>query len=220
MRIFAEGLIVSTTSAQTTLPNFVVFEGVDGVGKSTLAKRLEQYCRQGFPQVPISSGAFPGVEPGTLGEWVYRLHHAEITGLSPVSIAPPALQLLHVAAHVDGIYSWIAPALRQGLVILDRYWWSTYAYARVNLSPNDAWALVAAEQPFWQPLPPPIVFYVTRPFSLKCHEITPRTHQQLDGYYREVIERQRGADLEVHELANDGSLDQCWRRLMDCLGFP
>ena len=201
-------------------PKLVVFEGVDGVGKSTLADALERYYRRVFPWLRVFSGAFPGASLGTLGEWVYRLHHAEIEGLRPESIAPPALQLLHVAAHVDGILSWIAPALEDGHVILDRYWWSTYAYARRALRADEAWALVAAEHPFWRPLPSPMIFYVTRTLSLKGSEINQETHHLLNRYYREVIEREHAFGAEVHELANDGELDSCWRRLLARLGLP
>src|SRR5688500_17341624 len=95
----------------TEMPSkFVIFEGIDGVGKSTLAKALAAYCERLFPQESITQGSFPGARPGSLGEWVYRLHHGQIPGLQPELIAPPALQLLHVAAHVDGIQSWIGPA--------------------------------------------------------------------------------------------------------------
>jgi thymidylate kinase len=201
-------------------PKLVVFEGVDGVGKSTLADALGRYYRLVFPRLSVSSGSFPGAVSGTLDEWVYHLHHRELKGLSPESIAPPALQLLHVAAHIDGILSWIAPALENGHVILDRYWWSTFAYARTDLRADEAWALVAAEHPFWRTLPHPTIFYVTRTVSLKGGELDPRTHERLDHYYREVIERERSSGAEVHELANDGELDGCWRRLLDCLRLP
>lgn len=212
--------LVPKMESHQTPPKLVVFEGVDGVGKTTLADALARYYRHVFPQLPVSSGSFPGAMLGTLGEWVYRLHHGEIEGFSPESIAPPALQLLHVAAHVDGILSWISPALENGHVILDRYWWSTYAYARTSMASNDAWALVAAEHPFWQKLPFPIIFYVTRTVSLKGDEIDARRHELLDRHYRELIDRERVSDVEIHELKNDGDLDECWRCLLSRLGLP
>jgi thymidylate kinase len=134
-------------------------------------------------------------------------------------IAPPSLQLLHVAAHVDAIASWIAPALEGGCVILDRYWWSTYAYSRSFLSSDDAWTLVAAEHPFWRPLPPPIVVYLTRNAGLKPEELDDQTHIRLDQHYREVIERERSSGADVREVTNDGQLDDGWRCLLDTLGL-
>lgn len=201
-------------------PKFVVLEGVDGVGKTSLAAALVQYYQREFPRVPVVAGAFPGAKPGSLGEWVYRLHHGKIDGLAPATIAPPSLQLLHVAAHVDAIASWIAPALDGGCVILDRYWWSTYAYARSFLSPDDAWTLVSAEYPLWRPLPPPIVVYLTRNAGLKPDELDNQTHVRLDRHYREVIARERSSGVEVREVANDGQFDDGWRCLLGALGLP
>jgi len=203
-----------------TAPKFVIFEGIDGVGKSTLAKALAAYCERLFPQESISHGSFPGARPGSLGEWVYRLHHAQVAELQPESIVPPALQLLHVAAHVDGIQSWIGPALDKGTVILDRYWWSTYAYARVDVSAEIARALVVPERPFWRSLPQPIIFYLTRISILKSGEVDQERHELLHRYYREIIERERESGVDVHELANDGHLDECWSRLLDSLALP
>ena len=107
-----------------TLPQFVVFEGVDGSGKTSLFKSLVKYFQMISNKLPLYAASFPGSSPGTLGEWVYRLHHNEATdGPAPEDIAPPALQMLHVAAHIDTILTRITPILTsKGFVILDRYW--------------------------------------------------------------------------------------------------
>lgn len=201
-------------------PKLVVFEGVDGVGKTTLADALTRYCQHHFAQMHFASGTFPGSSPGTLGEWVYRLHHLEIEDLSPRSIASSALQLLHVAAHVDAVLSWISPALKDGYVILDRYWWSTYAYSRMDLCHEKAWALVAAEHPFWQMLPSPTIIYLTRGIGLKPDELDQRSHRRLDRHYRTLIARERAPGVTVHELADDGDLDECWSCLLGILHLP
>lgn len=209
----------TVTIGVQTPPKFVVFEGVDGVGKTSLADALTRYYGSAFPRLMISTGSFPGATPGSLGEWVYRLHHGEIDELSPRSISPAALQMLHVAAHVDGIHSWIGPALQDGHVILDRYWWSTYAYARTSMSADEAWALVSAERPFWRSYPDPVIIYVTRTVSLKSGELDPQQHHRLDRYYREVIDRERNIGTVVFELANEGDLDDCLLCLLNYLGL-
>ncbi|MDQ2901945.1 MAG: hypothetical protein ABI456_06400 [Ktedonobacteraceae bacterium] len=204
------------------VPRFIVFEGVDGAGKTTLARFLAAYFRQQVPGLSLYAGSFPGALPHTLGEWVYRFHHRQITDApSPDQIAPPALQLLHVAAHIDAILTHIGPMLASGgYVILDRYWWSTYGYSRQHLSPELAWTLVYPEQQFLAALPSPVIIYVTRSTSLKPHEVDSELHIKLDTYYREIIAAEQQAGIIVHELSNDGPLEQTWAQLLNILALP
>jgi len=204
------------------LPSFVVFEGVDGSGKTTLARALAVYYSRISPQMPLYADSFPGSIPGTLGEWVYRLHHDQLPEtLSPHAIAPPALQLLHVAAHIDTILMRITPTFAQGgSVILDRYWWSTYSYSRMFLPPELVWSLVSAERSFLARLPRPTIIYLTRHISLKAHELTAPMHQQLDGYYREVMTSEQHTQTSIYEIPNDGRLEDTWRTLLQTLGVP
>lgn len=203
-------------------PRFVIFEGVDGSGKTTLARALAAYYRELAPETPLYADNFPGSRPGTLGEWVYRLHHGRTTDApSPRDIAPPALQLLHVAAHVDLILTHIGPTLRAGgCVILDRYWWSTYAYSRMVLPPEKVWPMVGAERVFWAELPAPVAVYLTREATLKADELAPTAHRALDAHYREVIAAERQAGTPVHVLSNDTTLADVWHTLLDALGLP
>ena len=56
------------------LPRFVVFEGVDGSGKTSLFRRLVKYYKLFMNEASLYADSFPGSFPGTLGEWVYRFH--------------------------------------------------------------------------------------------------------------------------------------------------
>jgi thymidylate kinase len=97
----------------------IVFEGPDGVGKSTMATGVAAMLTA--RGTPCELLAFPGREPGTLGLHVYQLHH-EPQRFGVVSIPPTSLQLLHVAGHLDAINDRILPALRAGRwVVLDRF---------------------------------------------------------------------------------------------------
>ena len=211
------------TSQNPSLLQFVILEGVDGSGKTTLAKALANYYRSLLPDnTSLYADSFPGSLPDTLGQWVYRFHHRQTSDTPPLDkIAPPALQLLHIAAHVDTILTHIAPTLNSGgHVILDRYWWSTYAYTRIHLPPQQVWPMLEAERIFWQDLPRPVAIYLTRQTSLKSGEIDPDTHARIDAYYQEVIAAQQQAGIIVHQLNNDGPLDDTWQTLLNALNLP
>ena len=70
-------IISNSESLIVSAPRVVVFEGVDGTGKTTFARALGRYYQQLFPTATVLQEAFPGSRPGTLGNWVYQLHHAE-----------------------------------------------------------------------------------------------------------------------------------------------
>ncbi|HUY77069.1 MAG TPA: hypothetical protein VMV29_09885 [Ktedonobacterales bacterium] len=206
------------------VPHFVIFEGVDGVGKTTLSRLLASYYRRFVLDVPstLYFDSFPGAHPGTLGEWVYRYHHGRsLEAPPPESVAAPALQLLHVAAHVDTILNRITPTLAQGgCVILDRYWWSTYAYSRLSLPIAQVQHLVGAERIFWEALERPVAVYLTRAVSLKADELDQSTHAALDTYYDEVVTQERQAGRRVLHLRNDGPIEATWKTLLSELSLP
>lgn len=203
-------------------PRFVVLEGVDGSGKTALFKALAKYYETIFSNLPLYADKFPGTHPHTLGEWVYRFQRNQVAHApSTTKVAPPALQMLHVAAHIDAMISRVGPTLQTGgNVLLDRCWWSTYAYSRSNLPAEQANILVAAERMFWKPLIKPVVIYVHRSESLKQYQITPERYKELDGYYREIIDLQRLEGITIHELDNDGPLENTWKALLDVLSLP
>ena len=179
----------------------IVFEGPDGVGKSTLHQRSVEMLRQ--RGVSVAGLAFPGSEPSTLGELVYRVHHGDLD--VPVdSIEPFALQMLHVAAHVDAIESSIRSAVDAGkTVVLDRYWWSTWVYGVVDgVSRARMDALVALEKRVWGDLVPTVAFLITRERPFR-QEHTRGRFLSLSTAYAEIATR---AEHPVMRISNEGNL--------------
>ncbi|MDE2824072.1 MAG: AAA family ATPase, partial [Chloroflexota bacterium] len=191
----------------------VVFEGPDGVGKSTLAKQLANRLRE--TGVPCKHLAFPGRQSGSLGHVVYELHR-DATRFGLGAVNRTSLQILHLAAHVDSIEGQILPALRAGTwVVLDRFWWSTWVYGTAFGVPERSLeTMIDLEQLHWGQFKPDIVFLVER--SNDTSSDADRAQRQLVEGYRELVTRER-FNSRVATLYNDSSvedaLDSVWDEL-------
>ena len=181
----------------------IVFEGPDGVGKSTLAEHLTSRLHE--TGVPCEHLAFPGRQPGSLGRLVYDLHH-DAPGLGLGEVNPTSLQLLHIAAHVDAIEGHILSALRAGTwIVLDRFWWSTWVYgAALGVPERSLETMVELEQLHWGQVKPDVLFLVERQNS------APGDGEGLRGEilrgYRDLENREQ-LHSNVVKLHNGSSLE-------------
>lgn len=180
----------------------IVFEGPDGVGKSSLSRAVATHLQsQGEACLWY---AFPGHDKGTLGELVYRIHH-DAPGLGVSKLTAASLQTLHIAAHLDLIDSVIRPELSQGrAVVLDRYWWSTFVYGAVaGVDRSLLQAMVKVELTAWQDVKPEIVFFVDRATPL--HAQRNGAWRRLRAEYRALADREQ-VNHPVKRIANKRSL--------------
>jgi dTMP kinase len=115
-----KGELGSITGAPTQ-GVFIVFEGGEGIGKTTQAKLLKAWLEQEGESVVLSR------EPGgsDLGIEVRKILLSHSTG----EISPRAEALLYAADRAHHVFSVIRPALAAGeVVISDRYFDSSIAY--------------------------------------------------------------------------------------------
>ena len=187
--------------------SLVVFEGPDGVGKTTLALALLDRLRaEGLQATYVS---FPGGEPGTLGRHVYEIHHnAHGAGLEQIS--PTSLQLLHVAAHIDTIDTRIRPALLAGeTVLLDRFWWSTWIYGLLGgADPTSLEMMIALEKHHWKHIQPNIILLLERPRLMDLFA------SRLSSEYQKLAAR---SEHPVLSLVNIGTVPQALNAVLDRL---
>ena len=188
----------------------IVFEGRDGVGKSTLAEQLTNRLHEAG--VSCENLAFPGRRPGSLGRLVYDLHHeAPGSGLSKVNAT--SLQILHIAAHIDAVEEHILPALRVGSwIVLDRFWWSTWVYGGgFGVSERSLKAMIELEQLHWGQFKPDVLFLVER------ESTDSDVGDELRDRYRALAKREQ-IHSRVVTLHNDSSvehaLDKAWNTII------
>ena len=157
----------------------VVIEGIDGTGKSTLARQLAERLEQAGECVVLSR------EP-TQGRYGRRLRDSAIAG----RLAPAEELELFMAdrrEHVDGL---ILPSLRSGkLVILDRYYFSTAAYQGAR---GFDWHRILVENEQFAPDPDVLIF-----LDLSVEESLKRIHGR--GESTDSFE-QAGALERVHDI--------------------
>lgn len=123
------------------LPNtdpgkFIVFEGLDGSGQSTQAVKLVEYLNQktkkfGFRQPQ----AYLTKEP--TNNLIGGLIHGQLT--NSWKTKPECLQLLFAADRAFHLEKEIIPILKRGgIVVSDRYFFSTIAYGSLEI-PDWQW---------------------------------------------------------------------------------
>ena len=186
----------------TTVGRLIVFEGPDGVGKTSLSVALKNHFAS--KEIPCELLSFPGKEDGTLGKLVYDVHH-KMDQFGIKSIDPTSLQLLHVAAHIDCIEKKILPGLRMGKqIILDRYWWSTVVYGRLsNCNQNSIQRMIEAERTHWGATKPHVVFLIRRILS----DAENGSRSLLVSGYQEVAAVEMN-NYPVSTIDNNGRIEE------------
>jgi hypothetical protein len=152
----------------------------------------------------------------TLGRHVYDLHH-EPGRFGVENIPAASLQLLHVAAHLDAIANRVLPALRAGRwVVLDRFWWSTWAYGLVGgAAPTSLEAMIAVERAEWGDVLPAVAFLVRRPSPLRDGEPLDRWSRLVPAYHELALAEE--ARHPVVHLDNEGTAADAAGRAVEAI---
>jgi dTMP kinase len=161
---------------------FVVFEGIDGCGKSTQATRVAREREALFV-----------FEPGDTSVGV-DLRHWILDAATAMTPATEALLLLADRAH--HVHSVIEPALKDGRsVVADRFYASTLAYQGYGRG-VDLTELRAATH---------LAVGSCRPDLTILIDLSPEVANEREA--REMSDRFESADLAFHERVRQGYLD-------------
>lgn len=137
----------------------VVLEGLDKTGKSTQCEALRR-CLDPTSTVQVHMPT--GMTAFTRG--IYSMLESDLR--SPTSEV--ARQLAHLACHAESVPR-ILDLLRTQAVILDRWWWSTFAYgwdggdlAAAGITPDGFKNLVDS---IWSPVSASVIFLFDEPYA-------------------------------------------------------
>ena len=178
-----------------------VFEGIDHVGKTTIANQLKEQI-EGVIGLKCESIAFPGNEDQTLGNLVYDIHHHQEKYFFD-RLNETSLQLLHVASHIDLIERRIKKLSHENcIVLLDRFWWSTFVYGRVgSLNQETIESIIAPEKLYWDHINVKKIFLIER--EDREHDYSNEKEKQIMELYRMLAKKDKKSML----IDNDFDLE-------------
>lgn len=188
-----------------------VFEGIDNVGKTTIVQKLkEKICDSMGCECVIV--AFPGNEPGTLGSLVYDIHHNQ-SKYFDTSLNETSLQLLHIASHIDLLQRKLSKlSSERYIVLLDRYWWSTYVYGLAgDLDSKIVQAILEPELIHWKDINVKKIFLVERENRERDYEKV--KDSKIVGLYRELASKESKSVI----IENDGSIEEAVTKIYDSI---
>lgn len=188
-----------------------VFEGIDNVGKTTIVQKLkEKICETMECECTIV--AFPGNAPRTLGSLVYDIHHNQKKYFEE-SLNETSLQLLHIASHIDLLQRKLRKlSSEKCIVLLDRYWWSTYVYGLAGgMEENIIQAIIEPELLHWKDINVKKIFLLERDNRERDYDEV--KDRKIVEVYRELSARESKSIL----IDNNGSIDEAVTKIYNII---
>jgi dTMP kinase len=190
----------------------IVFEGIDGTGKSTQARRLGDWFAEQGREVVL------GREP-TNGPWGRRLRESAERGRLPPDEELECF-LNDRREHVSGT---IAPALAAGkVVILDRYYFSSMAYqGSRGFDPGEIRRLNEAFAPV-----PDLLILLDIDTDTALSRIGVRDGSANEFEQRPALESCRRIFLSLRDepfvrvIDASGPVERVARQVLDAVGHP
>ena len=189
---------MSSTSTHQNIQNqkFIVVDGPDGTGKSTLVALLARRLHAKDTRVLVTRVS-TGLPTG-FGSLLYNIRHKRAFGIfrasglpriaSRGSIDDGTLELANVAAHIETMRQSVRPwILGGGTVLLDRGWCSTYANLALQFDNEVAHRACSLELGFWPEKHKPSVVLLRRDKSLKPEELRDDEFRLLTQYFEESV---------------------------------
>ena len=160
------------------MAKFIVFEGLDNLGKTTQIDLLKKV-------LPADAFVFTACPGGS--ESAKQIRAALASETLRETMAKETEVLLYAASHADVSHRIIAPALSVGKhVICDRYYHSALAY-QGGLKGHSEENLLLLHERFSNNLQPDIVFYFTGPSYNSTSLDNPGGYDGLSSEKRKIV---------------------------------
>ncbi|WP_431891382.1 hypothetical protein [Cellulosimicrobium funkei] len=176
--------------------SLIVLEGLDKTGKSTQSDAL----RGIFDATTTSHVHMPSGVTAFAKDTYDLLESAERSPANGV-----AKQLAHLACHAETIPH-LQHLLTTGSVVLDRWWWSTFAYGWFT---GDIPAVGITEAAFrnlvdsiWSPVTASVVFLFDKPYQTDPNNADPVLdgYRQLAASFANTVHVPQGEPAEITRL--------------------
>lgn len=186
---------MSEHASQRTLKGrFITFEGIDGCGKSTQARLMAEWLKEG--KRTVLETREPGGTP--IGE---RLRHV-LLNPEHEAMTPPCELLLYLADRVQHLEETIRPALARGdVVICDRFHDATVAYQQHGRG-LDLSALEGFIREEILATPPDCTFWLDLDVETARRRIVERGRSGQDAMREQ--DRLDRAEIAFHERVRQG----------------
>lgn len=189
----------------------IVFEGIDGTGKSTQCSLLANLLNK--MQVPNISLAEP-----TKGTWGMKIRKVLTEGRQGIS--PQEELSWFINDRKEDIEENVMPALQENkVVIMDRYYFSTAAYqGALGLNPEE----IRLENEKFAPIPDRVLIFLTSPET--CLERIESSRDQKSAfekldYLKNVQEIFRGFEgPNVRFINSDASISEVQEQIASEIG--
>jgi len=167
------------------MSKFIVIEGLDGSGKSTQLKLLQDYLKQN--NINFQYLHFPRLEVGVYGDLIARFLRGEFGKLEDVN--PYLVALIYAGDRKDAA-SLISQWIEEGtLVVLDRYLHSNIAYQCAKFDNSDDirklndW-IYQLEYEYYKIPKPDLSIFLHVPFSFVTDKLTDSRNGNDRDYLR------------------------------------
>lgn len=172
---------------------FIVFEGIDGSGKTTQIDHLLQHLREN--DIPYHQTKEPTDSP--IGSVIHQILTGRVKTdkkvLAPLFVAD---RMDHLYNEVDGLVQMIKDGVT---VVADRYYFSSYAYQGLDISVEE---VMEMNRMFPRILKPTINIFIDVPIQTAAARISKRSQRgELfdDIFYLEAIRNNYMKAFDLHK---------------------